>query len=356
MKIYGVQEAGRLVTAAMQKDYVFKQMTLRGTVSGLHTHFSGITFFSLIEGKYRISCMIGRMHHTFLTRKLESGLEASITGDLKYDSRSGKPVLYVERVMAVREGTVKQERDALRQELAEKGFFDLSHKKTLPLFPFHVGIITSGSGAVVHDILKTGRGRNDAVRYSLYNSAVQGEGAAEQLAVVIEKASQGEDVPDVLILARGGGAEEDLSPFNERTLLEAIHYCPIPLVSAVGHETDTTLADLLADVRASTPTQAAELVIPEKKWVLSQLIDIWQRVDNGMSHYFLTETGSVKEAITTLSLLAHRHPKEKQKQEVAFLCNHIKNKVQKSISVGYKETGLCMCTLMEGWRDRNGRL
>lgn len=353
MKIYGVQEAGRLVTAAMQKDYVFKQMTLRGTISGLHTHFSGVTFFSLVEGKYRISCMIGRMHHAFLTRKLESGLEASITGDLKYDSRSGRPVLYVQRVMAVREGTVKQDRDALWQDLAAKGFFDPLQKKSLPAFPFHIGVITSGSGAVIHDILKTGKRRNDAVRYSLYNSAVQGEEAAQQLAAMIEQASQGEDTPDVLILARGGGAEEDLSPFNERILLEAIHHCSIPLVSAVGHETDTTLADLVADVRASTPTQAAEIVIPEKEWVMNQLQNLIQRMGTGIQGYFLKENENIKKEMLVLAYSDNGHAKEKQK--IALLCNHMKNQVQKSISAGYKETGICMCALMEGWKDSYGR-
>ena len=355
MKIYRVQEASRLVSAALQKEYIFKQITVRGTISGLHTHFSGVTFFSLIEGNQRISCFIGRMHRSFLTRKMESGLEASVTGDLKYDNRSGKPVLYVQRVMAIREGEVKRERDALEQELQEKGFFDPFRKKPLPRFPFHVGVITSGSGAVIHDIIQTGRQRNDAVRYTLYNSAVQGEGAAEDLAMTLRKAAEAEDAADVLILARGGGAEEDLSTFNTRVLLEAIHNCPIPLISAIGHETDMTLADRVADRRASTPTQAAELAIPEKERLLAELQMTIGRMTVSCQHRLRDTKRPVQQEMERLRFLSQRGHKASEEKEISALCEQIKSKVQRRISTGYKEIGNHMCTLLERGKDVYGR-
>lgn len=355
MKIYRVQEAGRLLSAAIQKEYIFKQITLRGTISGLHTHFSGVTFFSLIEGNQRISCFIGRMHRTFLTRKMESGLEASVTGDLRYDNRSGKPVLYVTRVMAIREGEAKQQRDVLEQELQEKGYFDPLRKKSLPPFPFHIGVITSGSGAVIHDIIETGKRRNGAVRYTLYNSAVQGEGAAEDLAVTIQKAASAVDGADILILARGGGAEEDLSTFNSPVLLEAIHGCPIPIISAIGHETDTTLADLVADRRASTPTQAAELAIPEKEQVLRELQIILTRMTASYAQHLGERRKSVEQEIHQLRLLSQMWHRDRREKEIFSLCEQIKNQVQHKISNGYKEIGKSMCTLLERGEDVYGR-
>ena len=355
MKIYRVQEAGRLLSAAIQKEYIFKQITLRGTISGLHTHFSGVTFFSLIEGNQRISCLIGRMHRTFLTRRMESGLEASVTGDLRYDNRSGKPVLYVQRVMAVREGVFKQERDALEEELREKGFFNPAGKKPLPRFPFHVGVITSGSGAVIHDIMQTGRQKNDAVRYTLYHSAVQGEGAVEDLAATLRKAAEDSDAADVLILARGGGAEEDLAPFNARMVLEAIHDCPIPIISAVGHETDTTLADRVADRRASTPTQAAELAIPEKKWLYRELQIIIERMTASWQQHLSEKRKPVQQEMNRLCFLSQVRHSMRQEQEIFSLCGQMKGRVQQKISAGYKGIGKNMYTLLERGKDVYGR-
>lgn len=282
MKIYSVDECSKFLYQAIDKDYIFKKIAVRGTISNLRTHFLNISFFTLLSDKSRISCFIGKAHHTFLTRNLQNGKEASIVGDLKFDKMSGRPVLYVSRILDVKVSALKEDRDALQRELEAAGYFNPGNKQALPLFPFHIGIITSGSGAVVHDIIRTGRMRNDAVRYTLFNSLVQGEGAALHLAKMVHRAENLEDPVDILIIARGGGAEEDLAPFADRVLLDAVFSCRIPVISAVGHETDTTLLDLVADCRASTPTQAAEIAIPEKKILiqgiaahLCRLREIW---------------------------------------------------------------------------------
>ena len=347
MKTYNVAECSQFLAAAIQKSYIFKNITVRGTLSGVHTHFSGVTFFSLYDGSRRISCFIGRMHHAFLTRKLESGLEASCVGDLRYDSRMGRPVLYVNRVLAVGQSPLQEQQDALYGELQSRGFFDVSRKKPLPLFPFHIGVVTSGSGAVIHDIIQTGRMRNPCVRYSLYNSAVQGEGAAEDMAAVIASISRKDHMPDVLIIARGGGAEEDLAPFNERVLLEAVHDCPIPIISAVGHETDTTLIDLVSDMRASTPTQAAELAIPEKAWVLGQVERLVQSMTAQVQSRLHNEKQAVKNTLPWLLASLTGQPMEKRKKEIHTLCLQMRNQVQKNISTGYKETGQHMLQLLQ---------
>lgn len=271
MKIYSVDECNKLLYQVIDKDYIFKRITVRGTVSNFHTHFLNFSFFTLLNDKSRISCFIGKARHTFLTRGLQSGKEISVVGDLKFDKTAGRPVLYVSRILDVKISAKQQQEEALKKELEAAGYFDPGNKRELPSSPFHIGIITSGSGAVIHDIIRTGRMRNDAVRYTLFNSLVQGEGAAAHLAEMVRKAETTEDPVDILIIARGGGAEEDLAPFAEKVLLDAVFSCRIPVISAVGHETDVTLLDRVADCRASTPTQAAEIAIPEKKALLEKV-------------------------------------------------------------------------------------
>ena len=271
MKIYTVQECSALVSSVFQKDYSFKNITVRGTISNLSVHFSGIRFFSLIDENLRIYCKIGKMRSSFLGRNLLNGTEASVIGDLRFDKSRGTPVLYVERIISVKESALTLSNELLEAELDKKGYFAVSHKKKLPEFPFHIGIITSGSGAVIYDILKTGNKRNNSVSYSLYTSFVQGAGAAADMANMIDIANQERNPPDVLIIARGGGAEEDLQTFNEEVLLNTVFRSKIPIISAVGHENDYTLLDRVADVRASTPTQAVEIAVPEKKYILEKI-------------------------------------------------------------------------------------
>ncbi len=350
MKTYNVQECSQFLSAAIEKNYIFRNITVRGTISGWHSHFSGITFFSLVDKERRISCFIGRMHHGYLTRKLESGLEASFIGDLRYDDRMGRPVLYVTRVLAIKNSERKNEQEKLILSLTEQGFFDHTKKKPLPSFPFHVGIITSGSGAVIHDILKTGRMRNPAVRYTLYNSTVQGENAAKQLADMVEVASLGEDVPDILIIARGGGAEEDLQVFNEKVLLEAVYHCPIPIISAVGHETDTTLVDLAADVRASTPTQAAEIGIPLKETILQQIQKTVNDMQHSLDSILKEERIHLERWIQSFLISLKEQHMDYSKTDIYTICLSMKNQVQSHVAEGYKNVGKEMLILLEKGR------
>ena len=282
MKIYTVKECSSLVSITFQKDYIFRNITVRGTISNLNVHFSGNTFFSLIDENFRIFCKIGKMRSTFLGRNLKNGIEASVIGDLRYDKTGGKPILHVERIISVTESPLSQEINLLEEELDKKGYFALSNKKELPEFPFHIGIITSGSGAVIYDILKTGNIRNNSVSYSLYSTEVQGDEASANMANMVKLANQENEPPDILIIARGGGAEEDLRPFNNKVLLDAVFESKIPIISAVGHERDMTLLDRVSDVRASTPTQAAEIAIPLKEYMIEKIFSFLSLMDKEM--------------------------------------------------------------------------
>ncbi|WP_418461498.1 exodeoxyribonuclease VII large subunit [Dialister succinatiphilus] len=307
MKIYSVNECTRLLAGRMKKDYIFSHVAVRGTISSVHTHFSGVTYFTLLGEESRLFCVIGRMGSSFLTRNLMSGMEATVIGDIRFNTLSGWPSLFVERVMDIHKSRNQEEKEDMVKELERECYFDPLRKKGLPSFPFHIGIISSESGAVVHDIVKTAGLRNPCVRFTLYSTSVQGEEAARDMADRIREACRAEDKPDILILARGGGAEDDLSPFNERILLDAIHESTIPLISAVGHETDTTLSDLTADRRASTPTQAAEIAIPERAVWLSLLRDRIRELEEGRKSCFLSKKQEIADML--ISMKEHTSPK-----------------------------------------------
>lgn len=264
MKVYAPEDMGALIARTFRKDYVYTTVAVRGTVSGLHVHFSGQVFFSLIDEKGRILCTAGKGKSSFLLRSLREGILATVIGNFRYEPKAGRLVLYGERIIDTGKSPQTMAKEALFRELEEKGWFDAGRKRSLPPYPFHIAVITSRSGAVIHDIVATGRRRNPAVAYTLWSSAVQGEGAALSMAEALRRMEESEPLPDVVIIARGGGAEEDLAPFNERCLAEAVHMAKVPVISAVGHEINVTLTDLVADRRASTPTQAAEIAVPEK--------------------------------------------------------------------------------------------
>lgn len=271
MKVYTVNECSEIISESIKKNYLNKNINVEGTVSSLREHFSGNCYFSLIDESYKISCKINHMHLSFVKRKLKSGEKVIISGNILYDKYFGKPLLLAERVIVSGKSQIQIEKEKLFKELEEKGYFSVYSKKALPEYVFIVGIITSKSGAVVHDIIKTGRLRNKNVSYYIYNSAVQGEKAALGMSKMIKLANKSDAKPDVLIIARGGGAEEDFRPFNEWILLDAVYNSEIPVVSAIGHEVDDVLLDMVADYRASTPTQAAELVVEEEKVLYSKI-------------------------------------------------------------------------------------
>lgn len=152
------------------------------------------------------------MRSAFLGRRIKNGTEILILGNIKYDKISGRPIFQVDRILSSTESPILEKLDMLKKELKSSGYFDIEKKKRLPLFPFRVGIVTSASGAVIHDIIRTGFLRNNSVRYSLYSTTVQGEDAAADMAEMVIRANEETEPPDILIIARGGGAEEDLAP------------------------------------------------------------------------------------------------------------------------------------------------
>ncbi|MEJ2108256.1 MAG: exodeoxyribonuclease VII large subunit [Acidiferrobacteraceae bacterium] len=260
--LYTVSRLAREVKALLESG--FGTILLEGEISNLARPASGHLYFSLKDDKAQIRCAFFRGAQRGLAARPEDGMQVLVRARVSLYEARGDFQLIVEHLEPAGEGALRQAFDALKSRLAAENLFAPEHKRTLPTLPHRIGIITSPSGAVVHDILTTLRRRFPAIPVLIYPVPVQGEGAAEQIANMIHLADDRGEC-DALILARGGGSLEDLWAFNEEVVARAIFACRIPLVCGVGHETDFTIADLVADARAPTPTAAAEMLSPHRE-------------------------------------------------------------------------------------------
>ncbi|MFQ5757865.1 MAG: exodeoxyribonuclease VII large subunit [Acidiferrobacterales bacterium] len=237
---------------------------VEGEVSNVARPASGHIYFSLKDDRAQVRCALFRPQLRSLDSVPQNGIQVLVRARVSLYEGRGEFQLIVEHLEEAGEGALRRALDALKRRLGEEGLFDIAHKKKLPRLPRRIGLITSPSGAVVHDIVITLRRRFPAIPVLLYPIPVQGEDVAPRIAAAIRLASQRQDC-DALILARGGGSLEDLWAFNEEPVARALFECRIPIVCGVGHETDVTIADLVADVRAPTPTAAAELLSPDQR-------------------------------------------------------------------------------------------
>jgi exodeoxyribonuclease VII large subunit len=249
----------------------FPMLWVEGEISNLARPASGHVYFSLKDNQAQIRCALFSRQARLLTTAPRDGMQVLVRARVTLYEGRGEFQLIVEHLEDAGEGALRRAFEALKQRLAKEGLFDAVHKKPLPRLPRRIGIITSPSGAVLHDILTTLKRRFPAIPVLVYPVPVQGEGAAEKIVAAIQLAGQRRDC-DALILARGGGSLEDLWSFNEEIVARAIAACPIPLVCGIGHETDFTIADLVADARAPTPTAAAEMLSPHQEEWLAQFV------------------------------------------------------------------------------------
>ncbi len=240
---------------------------VEGEISNLSLPASGHAYFSLKDAQAQVRCALFRGQMRRIEAKLQDGIRVVLRARVTLYEGRGEFQLVVEQLEEAGEGALRRALEVLKRQLHQQGLFDVSHKKPLPRLPKRIGLLTSASGAVLHDIVITLRRRFPAIPVLLYPIQVQGEGAAAQIAATITLACMRKEC-DALILARGGGSLEDLWAFNEEVLARAIYASDIPIVCGVGHETDVTIADLVADVRAPTPTAAAELLSPNQdEWL-----------------------------------------------------------------------------------------
>ncbi len=273
--IYTVSRLNREAKSLLEGG--FPPIWIEGEISNLSRPASGHVYFSLKDAQAQVRCAFFRQHQRLIGITLKDGLHVLLRARVSLYEGRGDFQIIVEYLEEAGEGALRRAFDALKQKLSQEGLFDAARKKPLPRLPRRIGIVTSPSGAVLHDILTTLRRRFPAIAVLVYPVPVQGEGAAEKIAAAIRAANERHDC-DVLIVARGGGSLEDLWAFNEEVVARAIHASRLPIVSGVGHETDFTIADMVADARAPTPTAAAEMLSPDRQEWLAHFARVEDRL------------------------------------------------------------------------------
>ena len=282
-KIYTVSQVNLLIKTALEATLPSK-LVVRGEIRDFKRHTSGHCYFSLKDESGILPCVMWSSKFGYVKFSPEDGMAVLATGHIDVYAVGGKYQLYVDKLEPAGVGALQLAFEQMVKKLRDKGFFDEVHKKPLPAYPERIGIITSESGAAVHDIIDSIRGRWPCVKLLLYPVPVQGEGAAEKIAVALRNINRRNNrlKLDILIVGRGGGSLEDLWAFNEEVLAQAIFDSEIPVISAVGHEVDTTIADLVADARASTPTKAGVVAVPDIQEVLGQMVNAERRLAGRM--------------------------------------------------------------------------
>ncbi len=261
----------------------FTDIQVEGEISNAHAAQSGHCYFTLKDAKSQIRCVCFRQQLIRLKFRPEDGLHVTVRGSISVYEARGEYQIYVEHLEPVGRGALQLAFEQLKRRLEEEGLFDPERKKPLPVLPRRIGLITSPTGAAVRDIVRILRRRFPNLHLILYPVRVQGEGAADEIVAAIKYFNR-KQLADVLILARGGGSLEDLWAFNEENVARAISACTIPIIAGVGHETDFTIADFVADMRASTPSAAAELVVRSRQEFDRHLAELRNKLAHWMSY------------------------------------------------------------------------
>ena len=268
--VYSVRQVNAYIKNMFVQDFMLNRIYVKGEVSNCKYHTSGHIYFSLKDESGAIACvMFAGERRTGLTFRMQEGQKVIVLGNVSVYERDGRYQLYAREILPDGEGDLYRRYEQLKRELEEMGMFSAEYKQPIPFYNRKIGIVTAPTGAAIRDIMNISRRRNPYVQLILYPALVQGEQAAES----IVKGIQTLDAygVDVMIVGRGGGSIEDLWAFNEEIVARAIFECRTPVISAVGHETDTTIADYVADLRAPTPSAAAELAVVDYRQLVESV-------------------------------------------------------------------------------------
>jgi exodeoxyribonuclease VII large subunit len=275
----------------------FSNLWVEGEVSNYHAAQSGHLYFTLKDAKAQVKCVCFRTQAMRLKFRPEDGLKLIVRGSISVYEPRGEYQIYVEHIEPSGVGALQLAFEQLKKRLEAEGLFDEARKKPLPMMPRRIGVVTSPRGAAVRDIIRILRRRFPNLHLIVYPVRVQGDGAAEDIVAALKYFNRMQTV-DVILLARGGGSIEDLWAFNEEIVARAIAACTIPIVSGVGHETDFTIADFVADVRASTPSAAAEIVVQSRQEFQRHLKELEHKISRQMRYLLLEWRHQLKELTT----------------------------------------------------------
>jgi exodeoxyribonuclease VII large subunit len=268
--ILSVFQLNTYIKRTFEQDFILKSLSVEGELSNFKAHGSGHYYFTLKDDKAQVSCVLFRSYTRGDEKELSDGTKVVVKGRVSVYEKTGQYQIYVSSIEKAGLGDLYVQFEALKKKLELEGLFDESHKQSIPLYAKRIGIVTSETGAAIRDIVHVAKRRYPYVELILYPSLVQGSAAKESIVEGIRYFNTKEAV-DILIVGRGGGSIEDLWPFNEEVVARAIYESKIPIISAVGHETDVTIADFVSDLRAPTPSAAAELAVFDYTLIIQQL-------------------------------------------------------------------------------------
>lgn len=293
--VYSVSSVNQYIKNMFSREYALSVVFVKGEISNCKYHSSGHIYFSLKDEYSQLTCVMFRGDRGGLDFRMENGQEVIVGGSINVYERDGKYQLYAKKIVPAGDGLLRERYEQLKKKLELAGYFDEDRKLPIPKYVRRVGIVTARTGAAIQDMIHISARRNPYVQLYLYPAKVQGEGAAESIVSGIRYLD--EYGVDVIIIGRGGGSMEDLWAFNEEIVADAVFQCRTPVISAVGHETDTTISDYVADLRAPTPSAAAELAVYDVRQALRELYDYKDR----LSRCILYQTESVRERLDSMA-------------------------------------------------------
>jgi exodeoxyribonuclease VII large subunit len=322
--VYTVSQVNSYIKNMFAQDYMLNSVLVKGEVSNCKYHSSGHIYFTLKDASGVIACVMFASSRTGLKFRMEEGMQVIVGGSIAVFERDGKYQLYAKKITADGEGDLYLKFEQLKKELSEQGMFDPCYKQPIPQFVRKLGVVTAPTGAAVQDIINISKRRNPYIQIILYPAIVQGELAADSIVAGIH-ALEKEGV-DVMIVGRGGGSIEDLWAFNEEKVAKAVFDCSIPIISAVGHETDTTIIDFVSDLRAPTPSAAAELAVFELAALDERFNDAYNRLVREMELVIKRERRKVENAMSRLNAVS---PQSKIREKRTYLI-----KLEDNLSAG----------------------
>ena len=276
-----VTQLNNYIKEKFQEDEFLNNVLVKGEISNFKHHYTGHMYFTLKDENSLIKCVMFKTYTSNLNFVPKDGMKIMVLGTVSVFERDGVYQIYAKAMQQEGIGDLHAEYEKLKAKLEQEGLFDKAHKKSIPFMPKVIGVLSSNTGAVIRDIINVSTRRNPNVYIRLFPVPVQGQGASEKIAKAIEIMNEKQEA-DVLIIARGGGSLEDLWPFNEEIVARAIYNSNIPIISAVGHETDFTIADFVSDLRAPTPSAAAELAVPDIKEIKLKIKTNENRLQNAL--------------------------------------------------------------------------
>lgn len=331
--VLSVSELNEYVRKSLASDPIIQHISIKGEISNFKSYSSGHWYFTLKDDNAAISCVMFSQYNYIVDFIVEDGMAVELVGNVSLYTKTGQYQFYVESIVQSGVGLLFKKFEKLKEKLFKEGLFDESIKKPLPLFAKKIGVISSRSGAVIHDIINVTRSRNNLVSILLYPSKVQGSGTAKNVIDGIDYFNKLKNV-DVIIVARGGGSFEDLYEFNDELLARKVRNSEIPIISAVGHETDFTILDFVSDKRAATPSHAAEIAVVK----YDALLNLIEQLDIKVDYYLNDRATKYKSRINACEIDIKNFGKifDLYRSRISNLeynlSNNIKNRVMENLN------------------------